>query len=98
RQAQAVEAQVLVELKTAYQELAGTRELVQSIERELLGPAEQARNTAAYVYRSGASTLVELLDAQRAFNDTMQSYYQAQAAYRRALVRVNGAVGREVAP
>ena len=56
-----------------------------------------ARNTSAYVYRAGGSTLVEFLDAQRAFNDTMQSYFEAQAAYRRAVVRLNAAVGREVA-
>ena len=39
------------------------------------------------------STLLELLDAQRAFNDTMQSYLDAQASLRRAASRLNAAVG-----
>jgi hypothetical protein len=37
-----------------------------------------------------------LLDAQRAFNETMQTYYEAQGAYRRALLRLNNSVGEEV--
>lgn len=96
RQAQALRAQVLAEVKTAYQEFRSAQGLVESIEQDLLKPAEQARDTAAYVYRSGASSLIEFLDAQRAFNETMQSYHEAQAAYRRAVVRLNTAIGKEV--
>jgi cobalt-zinc-cadmium efflux system outer membrane protein len=96
RQARALEAQINVEVKTAYQEFRAARELVESIRRELLQPAQEARDTAAYVYRSGASTLLEFLDAQRAFNETMQSYNEARAAYHRAIARLNAAVGKEV--
>ena len=69
---------------------------MESIERDLLQPAESARDTSAYVYRTGASTLIEFLDAQRAFNETMQSYQEAQAQYRRAVIRLNTAVAKEV--
>ena len=96
RQMQALKAQMQMEIKTAYEEFRSTRELVESIERDLLKPAEQARDTSAYVYRSGASSLIEFLDAQRAFNETMQSYQEAQASYRRALVQLNATVGKEV--
>ena len=96
RQAQALAAQICVEVKTAYQEFRSARDLVESIERDLLQPAESARDTSAYVYRTGASTLIEFLDAQRAFNETMQSYQEAQAQYRRAVIRLNTAVAKEV--
>jgi cobalt-zinc-cadmium efflux system outer membrane protein len=96
RQMQALKAQMQMEVKTAYEEFRSARELVESIERDLLKPAEQARDTSAYVYRSGASSLIEFLDAQRAFNETMQSYQEAQASYRRALVQLNATVGKEV--
>ena len=96
RQMQALKAQMQMEVKTAYEEFRSGRELVESIERDLLKPAEQARDTSAYVYRSGASSLIEFLDAQRAFNETMQSYQEAQASYRRALVQLNATVGKEV--
>jgi cobalt-zinc-cadmium efflux system outer membrane protein len=97
KQLQALKAQVCTEVKVAAQEFQTARELVESIERDLLHPAEQARDTVAYTYRAGASSLVEFLDAQRAFNDTMQGYYEAQGTYRRALMKLNVAVGKEVA-
>ena len=96
RQVQALKAQVQTEVKTTFQEFQTARELVKSIERDLLKPAEQARDTSAYVYHSGGSSLIEFLDAQRAFNETMQSYYEAQASYRRALIQLNSTVGKEV--
>jgi outer membrane protein, heavy metal efflux system len=96
KQVVAVKAQVASEVKTAYQEMRAARELLQSIEADLLQPARQARDNSAYIYRAGATTLVELLDAQRAFNETMQTYYEAQGAYRRAVLRLNNSVGEEV--
>ena len=96
RQKEAVKAQVLNEVKTAFNEFSTGLELVSSIERNLLKPAEQARDTAAYIYRTGASSLIEFLDAQRAFNETMQSYYEALATYQNAINNLNASVGKEV--
>ena len=66
------------------------------IERDLLRPSEEARDTTTYVYKAGASSLIDVLDAQRAFNETMSAYYSAQAEYRRAASRLAAAVGQEV--
>ena len=96
RQIEALKAQIHTEVKTAYQEFRSARDLVESIEKDLLKPAQQARDISAYVYRSGASSLIEFLDAQRAFNETMQSYHEAQAAYRRAVTQLNATIGKEV--
>ena len=96
RQIAARRAQISADVRTAYHEYATTRDLVGSIERDLLKPASRARDTSAYIYRAGGATLLELLDAQRAFNDTMQSYVDAQAAFRRAASRLNAAIGSEV--
>jgi len=96
RQLQALKAQVQAEIKAATQEFHSMQDLVESIERDMLQPATQARDTVAYTYRSGASSLVELLDAQRAFNETMQSYYETQANYRRAVMKLNVTLGKEV--
>jgi cobalt-zinc-cadmium efflux system outer membrane protein len=98
RQIAARRAQVAADVQTAYHEYVTTRELVDSIERDLLRPATRARDTSAYTYKAGAATLLELLDAQRAFNETMQSYVDAQASLRRAMTRLNAAVGMEVLP
>jgi outer membrane protein, heavy metal efflux system len=96
RQIEALKAQIHTEVKTAYQEFRSARDLVESIEKDLLKPAQQARDISAYVYRSGASSLIEFLDAQRAFNETMQSYHEAQAAYRRAVTQLNATIGKEI--
>lgn len=96
RQMRALRADVLAEVKRSYQEIESSRELLENIERELLKPAEQARDTVTYTYRSGAATLMEFLDAQRAYNETMQSYYEALAAYRRAANQVNAVTGKEL--
>jgi cobalt-zinc-cadmium efflux system outer membrane protein len=95
-QMRALKAEVLAEVKRSYQEIENSRELLENIERELLKPAEQARDTVTYTYRSGAATLMEFLDAQRAYNETMQSYYEAQAAYRRAANQINAVTGKEL--
>jgi outer membrane protein, heavy metal efflux system len=96
RQIAAREAQVASDVQTAFHEYVTTRDLVASIERDLLRPAAKARDTSAYTYRAGGGTLLEFLDAQRAFNDTTQSYVDARANLRRAATRLDAAVGMEV--
>jgi len=90
------QAQIAADVRSALHEYETTRDLVAAIERDLLKPAAHARDISAYTYKAGATTLLELLDAQRAFNDTMQSYLDAQAGLRRAIARLNAAVGTEV--
>jgi cobalt-zinc-cadmium efflux system outer membrane protein len=96
RQIAAREAQVAADVQAAFHEYVTTRELVESIEGTLIQPATKARDTSAYMYRSGGTSLVELLDAQRAFNDAMQGYVDASAGLRRAAARLNAAVGMEI--
>ena len=55
------------------------------MEKDLLTRAREVRSTMEYSYRRGEATLVEFLDAQRAFNDTVQSYNAARADYARSL-------------
>jgi outer membrane protein, heavy metal efflux system len=92
----ATRAQILADVEVAFHEYDVNRDLVAAIEHDLIQPATSAREISTYTYRAGGSSLVELLDAQRAFNDTMQSYLDAQAALRRAAARLNAATGAEV--
>jgi outer membrane protein, heavy metal efflux system len=96
QQTAAVRAQILSDVDIAYREYTTNRDLVAAIEHDLIQPATSARDISTYTYRAGGSSLLELLDAQRAFNDTMQSYLDAQAGLRRAVARLNAAVGMEV--
>ena len=84
-------------MRAAHDEFVSARELVRSIEGELLQSAREVRDAENKRYQTGAISLLEFLDAQRAFNDTMQSYLDAQASLRRAASRLNASVGKEVA-
>jgi len=89
RSLDALETSVAGEVASAYQEFESARQLLADMERDLIKPAADARAGTAYVYQAGATSLLDVLDAQRAFNDTMDTYYSAQAAYRRAEARLS---------
>jgi outer membrane protein, heavy metal efflux system len=93
--AAALDLDVMTEVATAYAEFESSRALLTGIERDLIKPATEARDSTAYMYQAGATTLLEVLDAQRAFNDTMDTYYTARAAYRRAQARLALVVGKD---
>jgi outer membrane protein, heavy metal efflux system len=94
----ALETDVSGEVTAAYQEFETARRVLQDIEADLLTPSREARETTAYVYQAGATSLLDVLDAQRAFNDTMETYYTAQADYRRAEIKLMTMAGQEVMP
>jgi cobalt-zinc-cadmium efflux system outer membrane protein len=59
----------------------------------MLTKARDVRQTTEYSYRRGEATLVEFLDAQRAFNEVMQSYNEARANYARSLYGIDSVTG-----
>ncbi|HEX7190534.1 MAG TPA: TolC family protein [Thermoanaerobaculia bacterium] len=92
-QVTALEAQVRTEVRTALGQYRASKRIVEQIEADLIPSAGTARDTAAYVYRTHASTLLEFLDAERAYNDAMDSYFDAQAATRTAAFQLEAAMG-----
>ena len=85
----ALETTVAGEVASAAQEFESARQILADMERDLVKLAADARAGTVYVYQAGATSLLDVLDAQRTFNDTMDSYYTAQAAYRRAEARLS---------
>ena len=96
RTATAIETNVAGEVASAYEAFDSSRQLLIEIERDLLEPTTAARAGTTYMYQAGATSLLDVLDAQRAYNDTMETYYTAQAAYRRAQATLALVVGREM--
>jgi outer membrane protein, heavy metal efflux system len=95
RSVAALETTVAGEVASAYEEFESSRQLLIEIERDLLKPTTDTRTGTTYLYQEGATTLLDVLDAQRAYNNTMDTYYSAQAAYRRAQARLALVVGTE---
>jgi cobalt-zinc-cadmium efflux system outer membrane protein len=96
RSVTALETGLAGEVASAYEEFDSSRQLLAEIERDLLKPTADARAGTTYMYQAGATSLLDVLDAQRAYNDTMDTYYTAQAAYRRAQAKLALTVGREM--
>jgi outer membrane protein, heavy metal efflux system len=94
----AAEASIDNEVETAYQQFSSSRDLLSEIEKNMLNEARDVRQITEYSYRRGEASLLELLDAQRAFNDAMQTYNDARADFARSLYRLDSASGRGVNP
>jgi cobalt-zinc-cadmium efflux system outer membrane protein len=89
----ALEAGIQNEVRTAWVQYSTSRALLEDMERDLLGQARDVRDTMEYSYRRGEASLVEFLDAQRAFNDARQSYNEARADYARSLYAMDAIAG-----
>lgn len=94
----ASEADVQNEVRNAWLQYATSRELLETIEHDLLDQAREVRTTMEYSYRRGEASLVEFLDAQRAFNDARQSYNDARADFARSLYTLDSIAGKGVRP
>jgi cobalt-zinc-cadmium efflux system outer membrane protein len=90
----ALETDVASEVANAYAEYEAAREIVDTIEGQMLTQAQDVRTTTEYSYRRGEASFVEFLDAVRAFNDTTQSYNQARADYARSLYTLDSIAGK----
>ena len=91
---QALEQDIATEAANAYAEYAAARDIVAAIETQMLTTATDVRTTTEYSYRRGEASFVEFLDAVRAYNDTMQSYNEARAAYARSLYALDSIAGK----
>lgn len=94
----ALQAGIANEVQTAYQQYAASRELLDSVEKTMLSEAREVRQITEYSYRRGEASLLEFLDATRAFNETMQAYNDARADYARSLYLIDSVSGKAVNP
>ena len=91
-------ASIAAEVEVSYEQYSTSRNMVESLEKEMLHQAREVRNTMEYSYRRGEASLIEFLDAQRAYNDTIQSYNDARADYARSLYQIDSISGKAVNP
>ena len=88
-----VQARIRSEVETAYQSFMTSRRNVDryvSIRRD----ADRVLSSVRYAYLRGATTLIDLLEAQRSWFDTQTAYYQTLYNYRQNYVRLLYATGQ----
>ncbi|MCW3464148.1 TolC family protein [Chitinophaga nivalis] len=66
---------------------------VRQFKTGLLADAQQVLEGKKYSYSRGETTLLEVLNAQRTYNETQQSYYETLYNYAAALVELERAAG-----
>ena len=97
-QMKALQETISTEVEDGYEQLTAARVLLETIEKEMVTEATDVREITEFSYKRGEASLLELIDAQRAFNETMESYNEARAEYARALYFIDSVTGKAVKP
>jgi len=90
------ELQAITDVDKAYQSYLSARRVLELYTAENLNQLERLRAVATVSYREGASSLFEVLDAQRAYNLAMTAYNQARSDYQLTLWDLEQATGRSL--
>jgi cobalt-zinc-cadmium efflux system outer membrane protein len=91
--ARAAEETALTDVTNAYETVRNTDQVLQLYSSGYLDQAKQSRDISEYAYRSGAASLLDLLDAERSYRTTQLAYRQSLANYMIALEQLRQAVG-----
>ena len=85
--------QIQTEITQAYVSYKAAEKQVAQYNNGLLSDAREVFEGKAYSYKRGETSLLEVLNAQRTYNEVQQSYYQAQYNYAASLIQLERAAG-----
>ncbi|RME19881.1 MAG: TolC family protein [Bacteroidetes bacterium] len=88
-----IELQIQKEVTQAYLNYISAQKQVQQFNTGLLNEAKAILDGKIYSYQRGETSLLEVLNAQRTYNDVQQRYYQTLYNFAAALVELERAVG-----
>lgn len=92
----AAEAQVYNDVDSAYWTLIQAINLLKPYKTKYLPLATDNRDRIAVAFQNGGASLLDLLDAEKAYRDTRLAYLNMIGAYLIAAAQMNMAAGREV--
>jgi cobalt-zinc-cadmium efflux system outer membrane protein len=92
----AARAQVFSDVDSAYYTLVSGVNLLRPYRDKYLKLAEDTRNKVAFSYQNGGASLLDYLDAEKAWRDTRLAYLNLIGSYLTAAAQMNLAVGREM--
>ena len=92
----AAEAAVLSDVESAYWTLVQALNLLKPYQTKYLPLAEDNRNRISFSFQNGGASLLDFLDAEKAYRDTRLAYLNLIGSYLVAGAQMNMAVGREV--
>ena len=92
----ATQAAVFSDVNSAYWTLIQALNLLRPYKTKYLPLAEDNRNRVQIAFQNGGASLLDFLDAQKAYRDTRLAYLNLIGSYLTASAQMNQAVGREV--
>jgi outer membrane protein, heavy metal efflux system len=88
-----VKLQIEIEIRQNYQTYLASLKQVESFEKGLLEKGRKVMEGKIYSYKRGETSLLEVLIAQRTFNDIQTEYYEALGNNIVALIQLEKAAG-----
>ena len=93
-----LERQAQIDVEEAVQEYEITRREVAELREHVLPPAQQVRDNVYKLWNEGHSSLLDYLDAQADYNQTVKQYLDTAVRHRRSMLSLNTVVGRRIMP
>lgn len=87
------ELEIQTEIVQSYQQYQAVQKQVRQFDKGLLTESKAILDGKIYSYQRGETSLLEVLDAQRTYNEIQQGYYQTLYSYAEALVELERAAG-----
>jgi outer membrane protein, heavy metal efflux system len=92
----ALRATIENEVETAWLQYSTARESLHRVEETMLSKATDVRQITGRAYRRGGASFLDFLDAQRAYNDTVQIRNAALADFAKSLYAIDAATGTSI--
>ncbi len=92
-QYQAVELRIAVQVTQAYNQYKAAQRKVEQFNLQLLQQSKKVLEGKIYSYKRGATSLLEVLNAQRTFNEIQLNYYETLLSYSSSLVELERSAG-----
>jgi cobalt-zinc-cadmium efflux system outer membrane protein len=93
-----LERQAQIDVEGAVQEYEVTRREVIELHDEVNPRAVQVRDEVKRLYEEGARSVLDFLDAQLEYNQTVKQYLDTAVRHRRSMLSLNTVVGRKIMP
>jgi cobalt-zinc-cadmium efflux system outer membrane protein len=90
------EAQVFNDVDSAYWTLVQNVNLLRPYKTKYLALAADVRDKTSFSFQHGGASLLDYLDAEKAYRDTRLAYLNLIGSYLAAAAQMNMAAGREV--
>jgi cobalt-zinc-cadmium efflux system outer membrane protein len=95
-QLRAAEFQAVTDVEKAYRAYESARRVLDLYNSENLSQVEKLKTISTFSFNEGAASLLEVLDAQRTYNQSMTAYNQAMADYQLSVWQLEQATGRQL--